>query len=375
MLYSGTYRTILFIFLTFTFTFCSKSKDTTSTDDPKDLKVEVLSIDQETGKVEIQATAQNANLYQFYIGSSESPEDANTTGYFEYVFDGQGVFDFTIRAYGASGRYIKANKEITISTVVPEEVPLSRGYFSPTEYAGYSLIWQDEFTGNSINSDDWSFDLGNGTGGWGNNELEYYRAENAWVADSVLTIEARQESFGGQNYTSAKLKTFGKKSFQYGHIDIRALLPKGKGLWPALWTLGNNINSVGWPACGENDIMEMIGGDNNGEYKVYGTLHWEYNGGQADSGGSKTLPSSDYSFAEAYHVFSIDWDENYIKWYVDNQQYYEIDISGSDMSEFHQPHWFIFNVAVGGSWPGNPNSTTVFPQQMKVDYIRVFQQN
>ena len=131
MLYSGTYRTILFIFLTFTFTFCSKSKDTTSTDDPKDLKVEVLSIDQETGKVEIQATAQNANLYQFYIGSSESPEDANTTGYFEYVFDGQGVFDFTIRAYGASGRYIKANKEITISTVVPEEVPLSRGYFSP----------------------------------------------------------------------------------------------------------------------------------------------------------------------------------------------------------------------------------------------------
>ncbi len=353
------------------FTSCAKDEEDTNTDDPSGLKVEILSIDHETGYVEIQATAQNANLYQLFIGPSDTPEEVNDSGYFEYTFAGQGSYEFTIRAYGASGKYAKVITEVKIA-LEEESIPLSRGYYTPTEYAGFNLVWHDEFNGFSLNTDDWSYDIGNGVGGWGNNELEYYRSENAVVADSVLTIEAREESFGGYNYTSAKIKTYGKKSFQYGRIDIRALLPKGQGLWPALWTLGNNLNSTGWPDCGEIDMMEMIGGS-GGESRVYGTVHWEYNGEHADSGGSKTLPSSVYNFNEAYHVFSIFWDENSIKWYVDDQQYYEIDITASDMSEFHQPHWFIFNVAVGGNWPGNPNSTTIFPQQMKVDYIRVFQ--
>ncbi len=363
--------TIIIFLLSLTFTFCSKDDDTVNTDDPSNLKVEILTINHETGYVDIQATAQNAKLYQLYIGPSDIPEEVNDSGYFEYTFEGQGSHEFTVRAYGASGRYIKVITQVTIA-FEPEEVPLSRGYISSIEYSGYNLVWQDECNGVALDTEYWNFDIGTGVGGWGNNELQYYRAENAWVSDSVLTIEARQESFGGSNYTSAKIKTYGKKSFQYGRIDIRALLPKGKGLWPALWTLGDNFNSVGWPDCGEIDVAEMVGG-NGGENKVYGTAHWEHEGAHADAGGSKTLSSSVYNYNEAYHVFSVYWDENFIKWYVDDQQFYEIDISSGDMSEFHQAHWFILNVAVGGNWPGSPDATTIFPQQMKVDYIRVFQ--
>lgn len=366
------YLILIVLFFGVIFTSCSKEEDT-NTNDPSSLKVEILSIDHETGFVEIQASAENTNLYQLFIEPSDVPEDANNTGYFEYTFEGQGAHEFTIRAYGASGKYVKVTTEVTIA-VEEESIPLSRGYYSPTEYAGFNLVWQDEFNGFNLNTDVWSYDIGNGVGGWGNNELEYYRAENATVSDSVLTIEARKESFAGYDYTSAKIKTSGKKSFQYGRIDIRALLPEGQGIWPATWMLGDNFNSVGWPDCGEIDIMENVGGD-GGENTVYGTLHWEYNGSHADAGGSKTLPSNVYNFAEAYHVFSILWDENFIKFYVDDQQFHIIDITGGDMSEFHQPHWFILNVAVGGNWPGSPDATTIFPQQMKVDYIRVFQEN
>jgi hypothetical protein len=367
----GTYKiSIVSFLLALSFSFCSKSDDTVNTDDPLNLTVEVLSIDNETGEVQIQASAQNTTLYQLYIGSSDTPVEDNTTGYFEYTFAGQGYFEFNVRAYGASGKYIKVVKEITIAPE-PEPIPLSRGFLSPMEYTGYDLVWQDEFNGTQINSSNWGYDIGTGDWGWGNNELQYYRIENSWVADSVLTIEARNEAFSGQLYTSSRLKTQGKVSFQYGRIDVRAVLPKGQGMWPAIWMLGNNITQIGWPDCGEIDIMEMIGGSEN---TVHGTAHWEFNGSQASEGGSESTPSNDYDFTESYHVFSIVWDENTIQWYVDNNQYFGLDITSADMSEFHQPHFFILNVAVGGNWPGNPNSTTIFPQQMKVDYIRVFQQ-
>jgi len=198
--------------------------------------------------------------------------------------------------------------------------------------------------------------------------------ENAWVQDSVMTIEARNEYFANKDYTSARLKTQGKQSFLYGRIDARALLPQGKGLWPAIWTLGENISSVSWPACGEIDIMEMVGG-NGKENTVHGTVHWQNaNGDHAQAGEGTSLSADVYNFSEAYHVFSVIWDENFIRWFVDNQQFYQIDISGNDMSEFHNPHFLILNVAVGGNWPGSPDASTIFPQQMKIDYIRVFQE-
>ena len=359
---------VAFFLFAFLFSFCNKNDNTDNTHDPSNLTVTVVSVDNESGKVVIQATADNTVQYQLFIGNADTPAEVNETGYFEYTFeDGEGQYEITVRAYGESGKYIKAVKEITISVFVDEPVPLDSGYFSPLTYAGYNLVWQDEFNGTSVDMANWTFETG---GEWFNNELQYYRTENAWVADNVLTIEARKEDFGGHNYTSARMITQNKKTFKYGRVDIRALLPEGQGLWPALWTLGNDINSVGWPKCGEIDIMEMIGGSGR-EKTVYSTLHWDDGNGHADYGLSYT--STGKNFHEKYHVFSMVWDETLIRTYVDDHAFYTIDITPAVMSEFHQKHFFIFNVAVGGIWPGNPDASTVFPQQMKVDYIRVFQ--
>lgn len=357
---------LLFIFL---FVFCDKNENPVNNGDPSDLTISVDSVNYETGTVMIQASAKNTVRYQLFIGNAGTPADSNETGYFEYTFGpGEGQYEITVRAYGESGRYIKAISVITIGKYEELPVPLDSGYFSPTSYDGYTLVWQDEFDGNSVNADYWTFETG---GEWSNNELQYYRSENAWVGDGTLTIEARKEDYGGHEYTSARMITQNKKIFKYGRVDIRAVLPEGQGLWPALWTLGNDIGSVGWPACGEMDIMEMIGGSGR-EKTVYSTMHWEDNG-HASYGLSYT--ASGKNFHEKYHVFSIIWDETQIRSFVDNHQYFVIDITPATLSEFHKNHFFIFNVAVGGNWPGYPNSTTVFPQQMKVDYIRVFQQS
>lgn len=366
---------ISLLILTFLFSSCDKNGGNDNTLDPSNLTVEVMSVDHESGKVVIQASAQNAVEYQLFIGESDNPVQVNETGFFEYTFQGVGQYSITVRAYGASGRYIKSSRMITIEEEDPDPVPLDKGYFTPAEYAGYTLVWQDEFTGNNINSSNWSFEIGDGCPnncGWGNNELEYYRAENAWVAEDVLTIEARKETYMSRSYTSARMVTRDKQSFRYGRVDIRALLPKGKGMWPALWMLGNDFSTVGWPRCGEIDIMEMVGGD-PGDKQCHGTIHWHDGQIHASYSGSYTLPNE--TFADAYHVFSIIWDATSIKWYMNDLQYHQVSISNPEMSEFHQEFWFIFNVAVGGTWPGNPVASTKFPQQMKVDYIRVFQRD
>jgi len=145
------------------------------------------------------------------------------------------------------------------------------GYDAATSYDGYSLKWSDEFSGDQINPDNWSFEIGNGDNGWGNNELEYYRKENAYQKDGFLIIQAREESFADLRYTSARMVTKGKQSFRYGRLDIRAALPVGQGIWPALWLLGDNIDAVGWPACGEIDLMEYLGHE---PAKTHGTLHY-----------------------------------------------------------------------------------------------------
>ena len=147
-------------------------------------------------------------------------------------------------------------------------------------------------------------------------------------------------------------------------------MPKGQGIWPALWMLGNNINSAGWPECGEIDIMEMIGGIGKDNI-THGTIHWGVDGNHASSGGKYSLQSG--IMADEYHVFSIIWDESSIVWLMNDQKFYTVSIAPASMSEFHQQFFFIMNLAVGGNWPGSPDSSTVFPQKMKVDYVRVFQ--
>jgi beta-glucanase (GH16 family) len=246
------------------------------------------------------------------------------------------------------------------------------GTTSPSSYEGMSLVWEDDFNTSTINQSFWTHEIGNGQNGWGNNELQYYRKENTSIQEGNLVITAKKESFGGKEYTSSRLITMGKQQFRYGRIDIRAVMPKGQGLWPALWMLGSNFNTVGWPACGEIDIMEMIGG-NGRENTVHGTVHWENNGNRAQYGGEKTISSG--TLADKFHVFSIVWDASSIRWFLDNEQYHVIDTTPGELDEFRRNFFFIFNVAVGGDWPGSPNNSTSFPQHMVIDYVRVFEAN
>ncbi|MBK1813446.1 glycoside hydrolase family 16 protein [Clostridium sp. YIM B02505] len=230
-----------------------------------------------------------------------------------------------------------------------------------------TLVWSDEFNGTSINTSNWAFDTG--AGGWGNNELQYYtnRSENARVSNGNLVIEARKENYGGAAYTSARLKTQGLKNWTYGRIEARMKLPQGQGLWPAFWMLGQNItqSGIGWPKCGEIDIMEHV----NLESVIHGTIHWDTNGHAYYGNQSGNIDVTQY------HTYSIQWDASSIKWFVDGVQFNEANIANNinGTEEFHKPFFIILNLAVGGTWPGNPNSSTAFPAQMLVDYVRVYQ--
>ncbi|HVX49467.1 MAG TPA: family 16 glycosylhydrolase [Chitinophagaceae bacterium] len=246
------------------------------------------------------------------------------------------------------------------------------GYSTPGHYAGYTLAWSDEFNGNTLSDANWGFESGNNNG-WGNHELEYYtdRTQNAFVSNGNLIIEARKEQYNSFGYTSARMITKAKQSFKFGRVDIRAKLPKGKGVWPALWMLGDNIDAAGWPACGEIDIMELLGQQPN---TVYGTLHWGLNSAAHQSKGTSYVLGSG-SFDEQFHVYSMVWVQDTVKLLVDDQQY--LTVNAQDVAPtypFNDKFFFIFNVAVGGDWPGAPDGTTSFPQRMVVDYVRVFQQ-
>ena len=248
----------------------------------------------------------------------------------------------------------------------------SSGFTSPNTYPGMTLVWQDEFEGNSLKTEFWSHETGTGQNGWGNNELQYYKPENTSFQDGHLIITAKKEAFGGKEYTSSRIVTKDKKQFRYGRVDIRASLPKGQGIWPALWMLGSNFSTVGWPACGEIDIMEMVGGQGR-ENTVHGTVHWEHDGSRAEYGGNYKLSSG--TFGDKFHVFSIIWDAQSIRWLVDDKEYHVIDTRPGQLDEFRRNFFFIFNVAVGGNWPGSPDSSSTYPQHMIVDYVRVFQSN
>ncbi|UXH76033.1 AbfB domain-containing protein [Roseateles amylovorans] len=227
----------------------------------------------------------------------------------------------------------------------------------------WQLVWQDEFT-NGISSN-WKFEIGNGQSGWGNNELQYYRRENATVENGNLVITAKREDFGGYRYTSARMITQGLANFRYGKVEARMRLPSRNGLWPAFWMLGSNLGSVGWPASGEIDIMEQI----NTDPAVYGTVHWQGpDGGHASYGGNVKVD------ATAYHVYAVEWDPNYIRWFVDGRQFHVVDITNSVNSteEFQRDFFLLLNMAVGGNWPGFNVDESALPAKMFVDYVRVY---
>jgi beta-glucanase (GH16 family) len=237
--------------------------------------------------------------------------------------------------------------------------------FFRNEAQTWNLVWSDEFTETSIQSSNWNFETG--SGGWGNSELEYYtnRTDNATISNGNLLIIAKQESYNGSNYTSARMNTSGLHSWTYGKVEASIKLPSGQGLWPAFWMLGNNISQVSWPQCGEIDIMERI----NTAPTLYGTMHWE-NNGAASYGGNTPIPNP-----SQYHLYSVEWDSASIVWYLDGTQYWSGNIANNinNTNAFHEPFYILLNMAVGGTWPGNPDGTSVFPDTMYIDYVRVYQ--
>lgn len=272
-------------------------------------------------------------------------------------------------------RWITTSNDTSPNSDNPSENgAANNGPDSPLTYDGFDLVWSDEFTGNRLDDRYWNHNIGTGSGGWGNNEWQYYRSDNASVADGYLIITAKKENYGGQNFTSSRIKTEGLVDFTYGRVDIRAKLPRGQGIWPALWALGNNFSEVGWPYSGEIDIMEMIGGSGR-EDTVHGTVHWNVGGLSAPY--SHTYVGGAYygdDFSASFNVFSILRTADDIEWRVNDAPYYRFDIDESaSRAPFRKPFFLIFNVAVGGNWPGYPDETTSFPQQMIVDYVRIFE--
>ncbi len=226
----------------------------------------------------------------------------------------------------------------------------------------YQLVWSDEFNGTSVNTSNWVFETGGG--GWGNNELEYYQAANATVSNGNLVITAKKQQVGSNQYTSARMKTQGLQQFTFGRIEARIKLPIVQGLWPAFWMLGSNIPTVGWPKCGEIDIMEHI----NKDSLEHGTIHW-YNNGNASYGGQvSTTPSQ-------YHVYDVEWTNTAITWHVDGVQFFTANIANgiNGTGCFQNPFFIILNLAVGGNWPGNTIDDSKLPASMYVDYVRVYQ--
>ncbi len=241
----------------------------------------------------------------------------------------------------------------------------------------WQLVWSDEFNGAGLDQSKWSYQIGTGTPliGWGNNELQYYtnRPVNVDVFDGHLWIVAQRENFGGMQYTSARIRTRNKGDWRYGRIEMRAKLPTGRGLWPAFWMMPTDEVFGGWPRSGEIDIMELIGQQPN---RVHGTIHFATPSLQHQYQGTfYTLPQG--TFNDDFHLFWIEWQQNEIKWYVDSTLYFTrvpANLGGANWP-FNERFHIILNVAVGGNWPGSPDSTTVFPQAMVVDYVRVYQRS
>jgi len=233
---------------------------------------------------------------------------------------------------------------------------------------GWNLVWSDEFDGTTVNPKNWVFDKGGN--GWGNVEMEYYtdRPENARVESGNLIIEARQEKYEGLAYTSARLNSRGLQEFQYGRIEARMKLPFGQGIWPAFWMLGSNAS---WPLGGEMDIMEYVGKTPD---TVYQTVHGPGYSGNKGVGSHFVLGAD--TLKNDFHIYAIEWAPNEIRWFVDAMEVFKMSpaqIPAGTQWVYDHPFFMILNLAVGGGWPGFPDDTTVFPQQLLVDYVRVYQ--
>lgn len=293
---------------------------------------------------------------------------------FTWIFRGKTVEneETTVAYFPFKGSY-EIELRVTKGTdVFSEKQTVTILNDDPGYVSGFVLTWADEFDGNTVNLSDWTFETGQH--GWGNNELQNYTdGDNAEVKDGKLIITARKENdyqIAG-SYTSTRMITKGKQEFTYGKMEIRAKLPSGRGIWPAIWMLGANIDQVSWPACGEIDIMEYVGYQPN---TVHATVHTSAGYGANGNGKSKTLETAE----EEFHVYGLIWTEKEMIFYTDSPENVTHKYAPSNKTEenwpFDKPHFFIMNIAVGGNWGGAQGiDDSIFPQTMEIDYVRVYQ--
>ncbi|MFD2527716.1 family 16 glycosylhydrolase [Flavihumibacter stibioxidans] len=329
---------------------CSKSNDNGGTDTaPGQLTISSTVSADGSGSVSFEAKANNTTSYFYELGNGETATAPDGKLTYQYSKPGTNTYVVTVKASNEAGQSITKSTQVTVS-VTP---------------SGSGLIWSDEFDNNGApDPAKWVYDIGNGANGWGNNELQYYtnRSENVSVQNGVLKITARKENFSGSNFTSTRLKSKGKFEFKYGRVEASAKLPTGVGTWPAIWMLGANIDAVGWPACGEIDIMEHLGRDLN---NIYGTFHYPgRSGGNAD-GNTRVIQNA----TTAFHKYSLDWKPDVIRIYVDDQLIHSLNNSAS--VPFNHDFFLLINLAIGGNFAGAVDPA-LENASLEVDYIRVY---
>lgn len=302
-----------------------------------------------TGIVVFTATARNAVSYAFEFGNGQvrTVESGITT--YQYTTTGNNSYTVTVTAKGNSGSTISKSAQITVNV----------------KGRGTELFWSDEFSVDGPpDPTKWKYDIGTGSGGWGNQELQFYtnRPENSIVSNGVLKITAKRENYSGMAFTSARLLTQDKFIFKYGKIEVKAKLPSGIGTWPAVWMLGNNIGTVGWPACGEIDIVEHRGSELN---KIFGTLHYPGRSGGNPDGSTKLIANATTEF----HIYTVEWYPDFIKIYVDNQLFHSV--ANSANIPFNHDYFLLANVAMGGTFGGAVESS-FSSASMEIDYIRIY---
>lgn len=323
---------------------CGKDNgSSTDNNPPTNLTLNAVVSTDNSGNVAFTAAATNAVTYDFDFGNGVF--QTVPSGVVTYKYPASGNYTVNVVAKSSGGQTASKSVQITVTVAL-------------------SLVWSEEFdTPGAPDPAKWGYDLG--AGGWGNSELQYYtnRADNAVVSNGTLKIIAKAESYSGSNYTSARLLTKDKFSFKYGKIEARAKLPVGVGTWPAIWMLGSNISNVGWPACGEIDIMEHKGSQLN---TIYGTLHYPGHSGGSANGATTVISNATTEF----HKYKAEWDASTIKIYVDDVLFHTV--ANSSSLPFNQNFFIILNVAMGGTFAGtvDPAFTNA---AMEVDYVRVYQ--
>lgn len=339
-------RSVLTCLLSFWLMGCSKGGDSgTGTTDvgPSNLTVTPTVSTDNSGNVSFKATATNAVSYEYDFGNGQY--QTSNTGSVTYKYTASGTYTVTVKAKSSTGKTISASTNVTITVAL-------------------SLIWSDEFnTAGAPDPSKWGYDIG--AGGWGNSELQYYtnRVDNVLVSNGTLKIIAKKEAYSGSNYTSARLLSKGKFSFQYGKVEVSAKLPAGAGSWPAIWMLGDNFATAGWPTCGEIDIMEQKGSDMN---RIYSTLHYLGHSGSGGIGSSFLINNVTTEF----HKYGLIWSSTSLQFLVDDVVYYTF--LNSSSLPFNQNFFMILNLAMGGNFGGtvDPAFSSAL---MEVDYVRVYQ--